>query len=116
MFLGRLVALENMSRQAGWQLWYVTTAVGTHFGGESSRQVAEAMYLQLYRSKLQFYRKFGGERRANRFKTYLRLAYWPRAVIARLVSTFNPAWTSRARTYKRLLLEMVGEKGMVEKK
>ncbi len=36
------------------------------------------MYLQLYRSKVQFYRKFGGERRAATFKRGLRLAYWLR--------------------------------------
>ncbi|MCP4211613.1 MAG: hypothetical protein GY764_09040 [Halieaceae bacterium] len=64
------------------------------------------MYLQLFRSKFQFYSKFGDERRANRFKTYLRLAYWPRAIVARLVSTFDPSWTSRARTYRRLLAEL----------
>ena len=98
---------------AGWELWYVPAAVVTHFGGASTKQtcperrrrVAEEMYLQLYRSKVQFYRKFGGQRRANRFKTYLRLAYGPRALAARLLSTFNPAWVSRARTYKRLLAD-----------
>ncbi|MCP4166926.1 MAG: hypothetical protein GY759_13695 [Chloroflexi bacterium] len=64
------------------------------------------MYLQLFRSKFQLYSKFGGEKRANRFKTYLRLAYWPRAVVACPVSTVKPFWASRSHTYKRLLAEL----------
>ncbi len=46
--------------EEGWQLWYVPAAVVTHFGGASSNQNAIEMYLELYRSKIQFYRKFGG--------------------------------------------------------
>ena len=37
--------------QAGWQLWWVPAAKVTHFGEASSRQVAQTMYVQLYRSK-----------------------------------------------------------------
>ena len=54
--------------QAGWGLWYVPTAVVTHFGEASSRQMAERMYVQLHRSKVQFYRKFGGKGRARQAK------------------------------------------------
>lgn len=51
--------------RAGWTLWYVPAAMATHHGEASSRQVARAMYVQLYRSKVQFYRKVGeSERRA----------------------------------------------------
>lgn len=53
------------------------------------------MYLQLYRSKVQFYRKFGGEAEARRFKRLLRLAYWPRALLS-----------PRMRVYRRLLAEL----------
>ncbi|MCP4166451.1 MAG: hypothetical protein GY759_11215 [Chloroflexi bacterium] len=94
----------------------------THFGGASSRQtcperrpqvgsrrVAEELYLQLFRSRFQFYSKFGDERRVNRFETHLRLAYGPRAIVARPVSIFDPSWTSRARTYRRLLAELPGD-------
>ena len=72
--------------QAGWELWYVPAAVVTHFGGASSRQVAEQMFVQLYRSKTQFFRKFGGESRAVQFKRFLAIAYWPRLVVASLIS------------------------------
>ena len=81
--------------QAGWKLWYVPTAVVTHFGEASSRQVKEAMYLQLYRSKIQFYRKFGGEGRARRAKALLALAYAPRWAAATVGARVLPAWRMR---------------------
>lgn len=92
--------------QAGWELWYVPTAVVTHYGGASSQQMPEEMYLQLYRSKLQFYRKFGGEARANRFKTYLRLLYWPRAIVASALALWLPSWTARSHLYRKLLNQL----------
>jgi hypothetical protein len=92
--------------QAGWELWYVPEAEVTHFGEASSRQMAEAMYLQLYRSKIQFYRKFGGEQQADRFKTLVRTAYWPRWIVAAAGARLSPAWNSRASTYRRLLTEL----------
>jgi GT2 family glycosyltransferase len=73
----------------GWQLWYVPTAVVTHRGGASSSQNAERMYLELHRSKIQFYRKIGGAGLARRFKVLLTLAYLPRAVLQPKNSTYR---------------------------
>jgi GT2 family glycosyltransferase len=67
--------------EAGWSLWYVPEAVVTHFGGASSQQMAERMYLELYRSKVQFYRKAGGAKRARLFKQYVAIAYLPRLLL-----------------------------------
>ena len=92
--------------QAGWQLWWVPQAVVKHYGEASTKQMAEAMYVQLYRSKVQFYRKFGGPRRADRFKRLLRLAYGPRLVVAALGALFSQNLAARARTYRRLLAEL----------
>ena len=94
--------------QAGWQLWWVPQAVVKHYGEASSKQMAEAMYVQLYRSKIQFYRKFGGPRRADRFKRLIRLAYGPRLAVATLGALLAPALAARARTYRRLLVELPG--------
>jgi hypothetical protein len=92
--------------QAGWTCWWVPAAVVTHYGAASTRQVAEAMYVQLHRSKIQFYRKFGGAARADRFKRYLRIAYGPRFVAATLLAPFLPALANLARCYRRLLIEL----------
>ena len=94
--------------QAGWELWYVPEAVVTHYGKASSRQVAEAMYLQLYRSKVQFYRKFGGEGRASQFKRFVRLAYFPRWAAASLGGRIFPSLARQARGFRRLLKELPG--------
>lgn len=94
--------------RAGWQLWWVPRAVVRHNGEASTKQAAEAMYVQLYRSKVQFYRKFGGSCRAARFKCLVGLAYWPRLVAAMFGGTFSPCWKGRAALYRRLLLELPG--------
>lgn len=100
------VDLCHRLAQAGWELWYVPAAQVIHFGEASSRQVAEAMYVQLYRSKIQFYRKFGGEDRAGRFKTLVRAAYYPRLLVAAAGAQFSASWAGRAQTYRRLLTEL----------
>ncbi|NLE99442.1 MAG: glycosyltransferase family 2 protein [Anaerolineales bacterium] len=92
--------------EARWELWWAPQAVVKHYGGASSRQAAEDMYIQLYRSKAQFHRKFGGPRRANHFKRLLALAYGPRWLAMRLASLLAPALAPRARTYRRLLREL----------
>lgn len=100
------VDLCHRLAQAGWQLWYIPQPVVTHFGEASSRQVREEMYIQLYRSKLQFFRKFGGEEYARQAKALLALAYAPRAALASAVALTDPAWRARARTYRRLLARL----------
>jgi N-acetylglucosaminyl-diphospho-decaprenol L-rhamnosyltransferase len=47
-------------RAAGWETWYTPEAVITHFGGQSTGQVREAMLLALYRSKVRFFRQHRG--------------------------------------------------------
>ncbi len=94
--------------QAGWELWHVPAATVTHYGEASSRQVAADMYVQLYRSKVQFHRKFGGASRARRFKALMALAYLPRACAASGAALLSPGWRSRARIYRRLLAALPG--------
>jgi len=93
--------------QAGWELWWVPQAVVKHYGEASTHQVAEEMYVQLYRSKVQFHRKFSGEHEARRFRRLLWLAYAPRWTLATLGSLVVPTLADRARTYRRLLGELV---------
>ena len=64
------------------------------------------MYVQLYRSKVQFHRKFGGEARVRRYKAMIVAAYLPRAVLAGIGGMAYSAWRPRARTYRRLLVEL----------
>jgi GT2 family glycosyltransferase len=43
--------------RAGWEVWYLPEAQIIHYGGQSTRQVREAMVRALYRSKVRFFRK-----------------------------------------------------------
>jgi len=92
--------------RAGWQLWWVPQATVVHYGEASSSQMAETMYIQLYRSKVQFYRKFGGPDRAAYFKRLVQIAYYPRLIAASLGSNFSRDLAARSRTYRRLLAEL----------
>ena len=94
--------------QAGWKLYWVPQAQVIHYGEASSKQVAEEMYIQLYRSKVQFHRKFGGEGRALWFKVLVALAYVPRWVVAGVGQLFSQRWRLRARIYHRMLRELWG--------
>jgi hypothetical protein len=64
------------------------------------------MYVQLYRSKVQFYRKFGGEPRARRFKQLLACAYWPRFLAAKAVLPLKPSLAARVNTFNQLLTDL----------
>lgn len=93
--------------KAGWELWYLPRAFVTHFGAASSKQAAETMYLQLYRSKIQFYRKFGGRGLILLAKVLYIIAYLPRALIASTMGLFIKTWRLLAHIYWRLLVELV---------
>lgn len=92
--------------QAGWELWWVPQAVVVHHEAQSTRQASESMYVQLYRSKVQFYEKYGGKGRAQQFKWLLRLAYGPRWAATAVAALWSPSVAARARTYRRLLTEL----------
>lgn len=88
---------------AGWTLHWLPTAHVIHYGEASSQQMAEKMYVQLYRSKIQFYRKFGGEARARSFKRLVRAAYWPRLIAATIVRPFRPQIAAQQHLFRHLL-------------
>jgi len=54
------VDLCERIRRAGWPIFFVPTAMIIHYGGQSTRQAALPMFLQLYRSKILYFRKHHG--------------------------------------------------------
>jgi GT2 family glycosyltransferase len=48
------------ARAHGWQIWHHPHAIVVHHGGASTRQRPEAMYAQLWRSRLRYYSRFHG--------------------------------------------------------
>jgi GT2 family glycosyltransferase len=47
-------------QQVGWLLYWVPQSQVVHYGGQSTRQVATEMFVHLYGSKVQFFRKHYG--------------------------------------------------------
>ncbi len=76
------VDLCRRVRQAGWQIYWVPQSTIVHYGGQSTRQVAEAMFLQLYRSKILYFRKHHGAVATLLYKVVLLCA-----TLARLLLT-----------------------------
>lgn len=61
-------------RRAGWQIYWTPDARIIHYGGQSARQIADAMFLQLYRGKVQYFHKHNGEAATGVYKTVLACA------------------------------------------
>jgi N-acetylglucosaminyl-diphospho-decaprenol L-rhamnosyltransferase len=48
------------ARRRGWQIWHQPRAVAVHHAGSSTRQLPDAMFAQLWRSRLRYYQRFSG--------------------------------------------------------
>jgi N-acetylglucosaminyl-diphospho-decaprenol L-rhamnosyltransferase len=48
------------ARARGWQIWHHPGANAVHHGGSSTRQYADAMFAQLWRSRMRYYTRFHG--------------------------------------------------------
>lgn len=48
------------ARNRGWQVWYQPRALAVHHGGSSTSQQRDAMFAQLWRSRLRYYARFHG--------------------------------------------------------
>jgi N-acetylglucosaminyl-diphospho-decaprenol L-rhamnosyltransferase len=46
------------ARSRGWQIWHQPRAVAIHHAGSSTRQQPDAMFAQLWRSRLRYYQRF----------------------------------------------------------
>jgi len=72
------VDLCHRLRQSGWGVYWVPQAEVLHYGGQSTKQRRIEMFLQLYASKILFFRKHYGRPRAIVYKMILALASLPR--------------------------------------
>lgn len=76
----------------GWSLFWVPRSRITHFGGQSTRQVALKMFLCLYGSKVQFFRKHYGEPSARAYKRVLKVTALLRLGLAAIASAVRPQY------------------------
>jgi GT2 family glycosyltransferase len=76
-------------RLGGWPLYWVPQSRVIHYGGQSSKLVADEMFLQLYRGKVQYFRKHTRPLVVALYKLVLLAAACARVVLAPL------AWLER---------------------
>jgi GT2 family glycosyltransferase len=104
------VDLCHRIRQAGWSLHWVPEAVVTHYSGQSTKQAAVEMFLQLYRGKLLYFRKHHGPLAALFYKVILLTVSALRLLLAPLVVLQRPPQRRRhlhlAHCYRRLLFSL----------
>jgi len=85
------VDLCNRIHRAGWSLYWVPQAQVVHHEGQSTRQAAASMFLHLYRAKLLYFRKNGGQRAARFYKVVLLAAALARLALSPLAWLERPA-------------------------
>ena len=99
-------------RRAGWSIHWVPCSRVLHHGGQSSRQVPGQMFVQLYHSKLIFFRKHYGYLHGLIYKGELFLASSVRLLLTPLAWLIRPEnrheYEMLARQYGRLLLALPG--------
>lgn len=79
-------------RAAGGEVHWHPEAVVMHLGGQSTNQMAPQMFLELYRSKVQYFRKHFGPSGGLLYKLILGATSMPRVALAPLLAL---AWPSR---------------------
>ena len=93
--------------KAGWELHWLPKAIVTHTGGQSTSQVADRMFLELYRNKIKFFRKRRGGLTGTLYKCVLLQASLVRLGIGRafqvLPLSSKDTWADLARQYRLLL-------------
>lgn len=106
------VDLCHRIRRAGWRICWEPQAEVVHYGGQSTQQVAEEMFLRLYESKILYFRKHYGWGGVWLYKCILLMATIVRLVLSPL------AWLQKtpkgnqntilAKYYRHLLFELPG--------
>lgn len=99
-------------QSAGWRLFWVPQAEVVHFGGQSTQQIPTEMFLNLYHSKIKYFRKHYGWPAAQIYKLILRIAALSRLILAPFVifehSSLRQKHLTLVDRYWRLVLALRG--------
>jgi GT2 family glycosyltransferase len=93
--------------QAGWELHWVPEAVVTHKGARSTQQVADEMFVELYRNKTKYFRKRRGQLSGELYKLILLQAALARYLTGQAMQALGwrgaGQWIDNARRYRLLI-------------
>jgi len=94
----------------GWSRYWVPQSRIIHYGGQSTRQEALKMFLHLYGSKVQFFRKHYGERSARSYKRVLKFTSGIRLALTTIGSAVRPQdrpyYQQLRRNYENLIASL----------
>lgn len=97
-------------RKAGWQIFWLPGADVIHYGGQSTQLVSEEMFLNLYQSKVLYFRKNHGWLQAFIYKLILLLAASARLIMAPVAGAIRfsgrQSWQDMVANYRRLLITL----------
>jgi len=101
------VDLCTRIRDYGWRLFWYPEAAVVHYGGQSTQQVQQEMFLQLYQGKIQYFRKHRSTIEVWLYKFILFFATLVRLVLTPLAYLEQSAQKSEhlelSSNYRRLL-------------
>jgi hypothetical protein len=99
-------------RQGGWQLFWIPQAEVIHYGGQSTQQAAEEMFLRLYQGKIMYFRKHYPGPAVQVYKLILFLASISRLALTPLAYLESPAKREQhlklSNNYRRLVASLAG--------
>lgn len=90
------------ARRAGWHVYHVPQAVVVHYGGQSTRQAPEAMFVALYRSRLRLLERHYGPARRAIARAIVRAGLLARVAAAGLRGLADPAARAEAARWRRI--------------
>jgi GT2 family glycosyltransferase len=104
------VDLCTRIRRSGWRLFWVPSAEVIHFGGQSTQQVLEDMFLRLYQGKILYFRKHHSKLEVILYKLILFMATLARLALTPIAYLESSAKRREhldlSRNYRRLLWEI----------
>jgi len=104
------VDLCTRIRNYGWRISWLPTVKVVHLGGQSTQQIQQEMFLQLYQGKIQYFRKHHSAMEVWLYKFVLFLATLVRIVLTPFAylerSTQKSKHLELSSNYRRLLLSL----------
>ena len=95
---------------SGWHLYWIPSAEVIHFGGQSTKQVPEEMFLRLYEGKIMYFRKHQSNLAGVGYKFILYLATLVRLVLTPLTIFEQPLkrrlHLDLSHNYRQLLISL----------
>jgi len=94
-------------RKDGWQIHWLPKAVITHYESQSTKQIPDEMFLELYRNKVKFFRKHYGSSAVASYKVLLYIVsltrYIPGWVGGKIPAFQNQNLSSKSIQYRKLI-------------